>query len=206
GQYRLFDPDHESGFIEERGKDRSRRGALDMSRPDLPVVRITQRRAVEFCDWLSKKSGMKVSLPTDEQWEWAARAGSGGKHYLDAAAAAKGYNIVDEKDRGGKHWNYGRIQKGHDDGRQWVEKAESFTPNAWGLYNVLGNVSEWTDTDYRPLEGVGVTKEAAGKIRYKTVRGGSWNDAAAFATLASRWRHTAYQPVYDVGFRVVARP
>jgi formylglycine-generating enzyme required for sulfatase activity len=154
---------------------------------------------------------MKVSLPTEEQWEWAARAGSGGRHYLDAAAAVKGYNIVDEKDRyRGRafmrgQWNYGRIQKGHDDGQQWVEKAESFTPNPWGLYNVLGNVSEWTATDYRPLEGVGVTREAAGKIRYKTVRGGSWNDTAAFATLASRWRYTAYQPVYDVGFRVVAR-
>ena len=131
GQYRLFDPDHESGFIEERDKDRSRRGVLDMSQGDLPVVRITQ---------------------------------------------------------------------------QWVAKAESFTPNAWGLCNVLGNVSEWTATDYRPLEGVGVTSETAGKVRYKTVRGGSWNDIAAFATLASRWRYTACQPVYDVAFRVVARP
>ena len=208
-QYAQFDKEHENGFIEGRGKDRFTRGVFDMSQTNLPVVRVTQTRAKEFCEWLSKKTGRKVSLPTEEQWEWAARAGSGGSNYLNATNAVKGYNIVDEKTNtdgrffGKGGWNYGRIQKGHSDGQPWVNEAESMLPNAWGLYNVLGNVSEWTDSDYVPIKEIGIATDADDTIKYKAVRGGSWNDTASFATLSSRWRYTNYQPVYDVGFRVI---
>jgi len=199
-QYQLFDSEHENGFIEGRGKDRKRRGDCDMNKADFPVVRITQERALAFCQWLSKKTGLKVTLPTEQQWEWAARAGSAGAHYLSDKEQSSGYNIADKHNQ---KWNHGRYQDGHDDGKPWVTSAKSFTPNAWGLYNMLGNVAEWTRSTYTPVAEIGVTKEAQGQIDYVAVRGGSWNDTAPFATLSSRWRYMPSQPVYDVGFRVV---
>jgi len=199
-QYQLFDGEHENGFIDGRGKDRTTRGVCDMNKADYPVVRITQERALAFCQWLSKKTGLKVTLPTEQQWEWAARAGSGGAHYLSDKEQAKGYNIADKMNA---KWNHGRYQDGHDDGELWVTSAKSFTPNVWGLYNMLGNVAEWTASDYTPIAEIGVTKEVQGQIDYVAVRGGSWNDTASFATLSSRWRYMPSQPVNDVGFRVV---
>jgi len=203
-QYNQFKREHENGFIERRGKDRKSRGIFDMNQPNLPVVRISRNEAEAFCEWLSKKSGMKVSLPTETQWEWAARAGSGGSNYLPESQQSKGYNIADEHTgKRALRWNYGRIQKGHKDDELWVADAKSFTPNVWGLYNMLGNVAEWTASDYRPVPGVGVTPAVEGKIDYAVVRGGSWNDTAALASLPTRWRYMPSQPVYDVGFRVV---
>ena len=202
-QYKLFNEAHENGFIDGRGKDRRSRGICDMNQPEFPVVRISLDEANAFCKWLSDKTGMKVSLPTEEQWEWAARAGSAGENYLSPAEQAKGYNIADKRN---KSWNHGRFQAGHDDGKPWVTNAQSFTPNAWGLYNMLGNVSEWTASPYAPLPNVGGSEEANGQIKYSTVRGGSWNDTAPYASLSSRWRYMPSQPIHDVGFRIVVQP
>jgi formylglycine-generating enzyme required for sulfatase activity len=67
-----------------------------------------------------------------------------------------------------------------------------------------GNVAEWTRSAYRPYpcDPSGDEDEAGLKV----VRGGSWNDTMAFAGSASRWRYAAWQPVYQVGFRVLVVP
>jgi len=202
-QYTLFDVDHDNQHIEKHGGNRVELGILDMNQPQFPVVWVSQEEANAFCQWLSEKTGTSVSLPTEEQWEWAARAGSDGLNYLSEAEQSKGYNIADARNQ---KWNHGRYQDGHDDGEYFLGDAESFTPNAWGLYNMLGNAAEWTASGYTPLAGIGVKKRAEGKIPYSVVRGGSWNDTAALASLPSRWRYMPFQGVQDVGFRVIVQP
>jgi len=181
--YAEFDPKHDSRYIEGRGKDRTSRGT-PVNGPDQPVVRVTWHEAQAFCRWLSEKTGLVCTLPTEEEWEWAARAGHAEPFVSGTKPCA--INLAGEEIR---RWNYGRAERGYNDGAPFAANVGWGAANAWGLFNVNGNVAEWTASDY----------DADGR---KVVRGGSWNDTAKFATHASRWRYEPYKGVYDVGFRV----
>ncbi len=206
-QYRQFDPSHENKFVSTRRKDRSRRGIFDMdSDPSLPVVRISQDQAMAFCEWLSHKTGRKVTLPSEEQWEWACRAGSDKTFGFGDYEDGKGKETMNIACSRIAKWNYGRFEKQFSDRFSHTKPVGVLIPpNAWGLHDMHGNVAEWTTSDYAPLKDVGGAGGTE-RVPYKVVRGGSWNDTARFATCASRWRYPKYQPVYDVGFRVVVQP
>jgi hypothetical protein len=73
--YALFDPDHDSRDEHRHGYQFGRKG-YPLNFPDQPVVRISWQEAMEFCRWLSQRTGRKFTLPTEAQWEWAARAGT----------------------------------------------------------------------------------------------------------------------------------
>jgi len=202
GQYALFDPEHNSGVINERWKDRSRRGtAIDT--PELPVVRINWPRAMAFCRWLSEKTGTRCTLPTEAQWEWACRAGTATPYNVGVySKSMKPFcNTADESAR---RWNHGRAEDGYNDGVHFTAKGDQFAPNAWGLYNMHGNVAEWCLSTYKPYPyNAADGRDNPATPGPKVVRGGSWNDLMRFATSASRWRYEPYKPVYNVGFRVV---
>ncbi|MEI6645724.1 MAG: SUMF1/EgtB/PvdO family nonheme iron enzyme [bacterium] len=196
-QYAQFDSHHENGYIEGRGKDRVTRGT-DIGTPEHPVVRISWNDALAFCDWLSKKSGKVCTLPTEAQWEWACRAGTATDFPSGTELGNHQANIADENIR---DWNYGRAQNGYTDGAPYSTPGGRYTPNAWGLFDMHGNVSEWTLSAYRPYP----YSESGGKTTdsLKVIRGGSWNDTMKYVSSASRWRYPAHQPVYNVGFRVL---
>ena len=80
-QYRLFDPLHESRDESRHGYQFGRRGFFQDA-PDQPAVRISWQEARAFCDWLSEKTGLQFDLPTEAQWEWAARAGTATPFYF----------------------------------------------------------------------------------------------------------------------------
>ena len=190
-QYTRFDPAHDSGYIEARNKDRFTRG-YPANAPQQPVVRVSWAEAAAFCEWLTKLSGAACALPTEAEWEWACRAGSGGRWPFGEVGAglAKVANVADRSLQG---WGWGRCEAGYDDGVQFSANVGSFPPNAWGLHDLIGNVAEWTTG-------------TQGRDDLKVIRGGSWNDTFSACRTASRWRYPSWQPVYNVGFRVVVRP
>jgi formylglycine-generating enzyme required for sulfatase activity len=194
-QYALFDPAHDSRLEAYPGNNFStrHRGQL-VNGPDQPVCRISQTRAVEFCKWLSRKTGKQFALPTEAQWEYACRAGTNtplnfGPIDSDHSTHA---NLADATCQKVWHWV-------HPGGSEFNDKAfasaktGSYAPNAWGLCDMHGNLAEWTQSPYN----------ADGKI---VIRGGSWNDRPKNATSSVRQALRAHERAYDVGFRVICKP
>jgi len=156
--------------------------------PDHPVTQITYQDAVAFCEWLTKKEGRNYRLPTEAEWEWAARAGSDGKWYFGDDAAVADDHIV----MGAKH----------------PAPVATKEPNAFGLFDMLGNVwemtSDFADPQYyanSPAEDPTGPEEGNARTR----RGG------AYAMTPGTELRSAYRkpnkPDYrglHVGFRVVA--
>ncbi|MCH5372334.1 MAG: SUMF1/EgtB/PvdO family nonheme iron enzyme, partial [Planctomycetes bacterium] len=213
-QYRRFDPAHESRF-EHKGSwvfwDYHLGWPLD--RPNQPVVRISQREAVAFCEWLSERIDEPVSLPTEAQWEYACRAGTAGPFwYGDLDADFSGVaNLADATirqlayDTDGRHTaDMVPRDARFDDGSLVTADVGNSRANPWGLADMHGNVSEWTRSAYRPYpyaEDDG--RNTPGPGDRVVVRGGSWRDRPKLARSAYRLSYPAWQRVYNVGFRVV---
>jgi len=201
-QYARFDPRHDNGVINERWKDRSRRGT-PINAPDQPVVRISWHQALAFCEWLSARSGARCTLPTEAQWEWACRAGTATPFAAgdDAKPRTPFANVADGTIQ---RWNHGRAEPDYQDGVAFSGPGGRFPANAWGLHDLHGNVAEWCLTTYQPYPyRADDGRDDAHRPGKKVVRGGSWNDSLRYATSASRWRYEPYKPVHNVGFRVL---
>ena len=97
-QFALFDPGHDSAYISYYNKDQSSRGAA-VNLPAQPVVRVSWLRAMEFCRWVSQKTGRKCTLPSEAQWEYACRAGTDTPLYYGACSTDFGKlaNLADSQ-------------------------------------------------------------------------------------------------------------
>jgi formylglycine-generating enzyme required for sulfatase activity len=219
-QFAAFDPRHDSrmepgDFIHFSPGERG----WPLSRPAQPVVRVSWHQALAFCRWLSEKTGRHFHLPTEAQWEYACRAGTAtplsyGETSRDFSTWA---NLSDARHAAIDPFGWvGRVQTlpawrpaetHRDDGQRVSAPVSSYSPNAWGLCDMHGNVAEWTRSAYRPYpyrDRDGRNDLAArGK---RVVRGGSWYDRPKRCRSAFRQAYPADQPVYDVGFRVVCAP
>jgi len=209
-QYARFDSKHDSrlehsDFLHFSSKARG----FPLNTPTQPVCRVSWNSAMAFCDWLAKKTGKTVTLPTEAQWEYACRAGSAapmsyGSTGADFATLA---NLADKNLHESSHHcipSWRPAIESVDDKHRVSAPVGSFKPNAWGLYDMHGNAAEWTRSVYKPYpykddDGRNATK-APGK---RTVRGGSWYDRPKNATSSFRLPYQAHQKVYNVGFRVV---
>ena len=204
-QFSRFDPSHDGAYIDARGKDRFTRG-YPANEPEQPVIRVTWRQAMAFCRWLAERTGYECTLPTEAEWEYACRAGTATPwHFGDMTERMPA--VANINDSSLRSWNWGRCESDYSDGQRYSAPVGTYKPNAWGLCDMHGNAAEWTLSDYRPYpdsaEGpAGDSSSTAMKV----VRGGSWNDLFRFARSGSRWRYPPYQPVYNVGFRVLCRP
>lgn len=221
-QYACFDAQHDSA-VESRFSMQFGVRGFYVNGPEQPVVRVSWERAMAFCAWLSAKTGERFTLPTEAQWEYACRAGTATSFFFgDSAADWSAYgNLADATLREFVCHTYKKEREpwldasAYDD---WIPKDTRFNdggflsdgvglyrPNPWGLHDMTGNVCEWTRSAYRPYpysDDDGRNTSVTGER--KVVRGGSWRDRPAQARSAYRLSYRTYQPVYNVGFRVIA--
>ncbi|MCD6393849.1 MAG: SUMF1/EgtB/PvdO family nonheme iron enzyme, partial [Planctomycetes bacterium] len=220
-QYATFDADHDTRYLDENGKDHSVPGYI-ANHPNQPVARISWRQAVAFCKWLSKKTDKNARLPTEAQWEWAARAGAQTQFFYGDADTdfSRWANLADaSRRRTYVKWDGGsRVHVRRDypadylyplrDDRftdKWfiVDYVKQYEPNPWGLYDIVGNVSEWTRTSYRPYPYKEDDRNNGHPAEKKVARGGSWNDRPKNAGSTVRFAYEAHQKVYNTGFRII---
>lgn len=211
-----FDPTFENGVYDMHYKDQVRRGYF-VNGPDFPAIRVSYDKAQAFCDWLSAKSGRKVRLPTEAEWEYACRAGTdtpmnyGGlnddfsahANLADRTMKRLAVSGVDPQPirNPNAFMDYEKKDERFNDGVLHLAKVASYKPNAFGLYDMHGNVAEWTSSPFVPYpESVGF--EAASPD-CKVIRGGSWYQRQIRATSATRWGYPTWMRPYNVGFRVV---
>jgi formylglycine-generating enzyme required for sulfatase activity len=213
-QYSLFDPKHDSRFEDRTSWIFSEEYlGWPLDGPCQPVVRVSWQRAMHFCDWLSQKTGLRISLPTESQWEYACRAGSAtpmwyGSPDADFSQVANmaDYTIRNLAYEGWRPKSPDLVPREarFNDGKLVTADVGSYRPNPWGLYDMHGNAAEWTRTNYRPYpyrdDDGRDTVSAEGD---KVVRGGSWYDRPRRSRSSFRLSYPAWQRVYNVGFRVV---
>jgi formylglycine-generating enzyme required for sulfatase activity len=161
----------------------SRPGGADEAKR--PVAGVTWSEAQTYASWLSAKTGRRYRLPTETEWEFAARAGSTDAYSFGAVASADEAN--------------------YDSMRGGALPVASFPPNAFGVYDMHGNIAEWT-ADCWTGEGAGDAAEpilAGGPCSSRVVKGGAWNDPAADIRAAHREADAENARRDDVGFRLV---
>jgi hypothetical protein len=204
-QYARFDAAHDSGVESMHSYQFGVRG-YPVNGPKQPVVRVSWNRAMDFCKWLSEKTGERFTLPTEAQWEHACRAGThtpfwyGGLDSDFAPSANLGdarlreyarnnYIQVNLLPNPNKYDNWVPQDARFDDGSFLPAEVGHYAPNPYGLHDMHGNVWEWTASD----DGTG----------RHFVRGGSWYDRPYRAAADYRMAYDAWQPAFNVGFRVV---
>jgi serine/threonine-protein kinase len=153
---------------------------------DHPVMCITWNDAKAFCDWATKKTGRTVRLPSEAEWEYACRAGTKTAwSFGNDGNALSDYGWFDQNSGGATH--------------PGGEKK----PNAWGLYDMHGNVWEWCQDwagPYAAGDAADPTGPSSGDRR--VLRGGDWSTEAACARSAFRDRLPPSHPCTNYGFRV----
>jgi formylglycine-generating enzyme required for sulfatase activity len=143
-----------------------------------PVLGITWHAAMQYCRWLSLKTGKHYRLPTEAEWEYACRAGTKTAYFFGD----------DPKKLGDYGWFA-------DNSDEKTHKVASKKPNAWGLYDMYGNVAEWCIDRYKKDAYADYAKNKPAlwpvlipnEVRYPNVaRGGSWGDEAKDCRSATR--------------------
>lgn len=148
-------------------------------RGERPAINLTQDDAASYADWLSKKTGRRYRLPTEAEWELAARAGTKTRYWW------------------GEDMEPGRANctgcGGTWDGRQ-TAPVGSCGPNPWGLYDTAGNVWEWTSS--APFAG-------SDPLSLRVIRGGAWSRDGSAAAVGHRVFNSRGFRSPNLGFRLV---
>ncbi len=176
----------------DRGFVRNTNSAFGQS-DEQPMVLITLTGTKAFCNWCSSRDKQfDYRIPTEAEWEYMARAGSAsafpwGEHF-DASRANVG-------------------SKDQNSSRGRTQRVGSYEPNAWGLYDVVGNVEEWVSGNYWMYpEGPSIDPTGDSSGSQWVVRGGSWLHLPIHARCARRTAMISPQFQLDLGFRVICEP
>lgn len=147
-----------------------------------PMVNVTWHDAVAYTDWLADKTGENYRLPTEAEWEYAAR---GGESYTYSGSN-----------------NLSEVGWCSDNSGGQTQPVGLKKPNGFGLYDMSGNVWEWCSSDYfanNPKD----TPKGSASGSYRVVRGGSWYNVASYCRVADRNYSDPISSWSSGGFRVV---
>lgn len=156
----------------------------------LPVEQVSWNDIQEFCEELSSKTGKKYTLPTEAQWEYAARGGN----------KSKGYKYSGSNTIGDVAWYY-------DNSSSTTHPVKQKQPNELGLYDMSGNVWEWCSDwkgSYSNSSQTNPTGPSSGN--YRVIRGGSWYSGAGGCRVSKREQDYPSSRYFGFGFRVVCLP
>ena len=186
-QYEEFDPDH-----------REQRGKVGFSQDDdEAVVFVDWHDATRFCEWLSEKEGLPYRLPTEAEWEYACRAGTTTHYHTGDTLPGEFQKNV------GESWypDEGRSRGAEEIVPLHVGKTP---PNAWGLFDMHGNVEEWCQDWYGPYEAHPQTDPCGRESGlYRVTRGGSHSTLLCYLRSANRLGAVPEDKHWYIGFRVV---
>jgi len=178
---------------------------------DHPVVCVSHKDAVAFLNWLNdqeKQPKRSYRLPTEAQWEYAGRAGTAGLYGEsdDPESLVRSAKIANASPK--KILPNASRMRG-DDGFAYTSPVGSFEPNAWQLYDMIGNVWEWCDDWFdakfyhkSPTENPCNSADSSNRV----VRGGSWRNAAGYCRAAYRSRDTPTHMSGTLGLRLARVP
>lgn len=169
-----------------------------------PMCFVSYSDCLEFCKKLTErdlatgilKEGYAYTLPTEAEWEYAARAGTTTVFSYGDVLTSDDANFYGELP-------YGTEEKGIY--REKTTEVKTFKPNPWGLYDVHGNVYEWCVDWYTdlPVGGVDPAEMVDGDSR--NIRGGPWNRKATSLRSAYRYSYDPTQRTNNIGFRVILK-
>lgn len=172
-----------------------------------PVVNVTRNDALAMAQWLSKQEGRVYRLPTEAEWEYAARAGTQTRYHSgdEPASLYTVANVFDAKAQA--YWpKFAEHALKTDDGFAFTAPVASFAPNAFGLYDMHGNAWEWTQDFYgenyyahSPVDDPQGPAEGNVYVR----RGGSWHTWAFYARASYRNWNTPQTRYTLVGMRLL---
>jgi formylglycine-generating enzyme required for sulfatase activity len=184
GKYEVTFAEYDK-FVEATARDK-----LDdegWGRGNHPVINVSWHDATAYAEWLSQQTGQTYRLPTEAEWEYAARAGTKTKYWWGNTSSHK-------------YANY----SGAEDAWKYTSPVGSFPANPWGLYDTIGNVWEWTcskDTyKYNGEEQRCIDTDNVSKL---ILRGGSWNSKQKYTRSSNRGRGTPNDSNDGYGFRLV---
>jgi formylglycine-generating enzyme required for sulfatase activity/serine/threonine protein kinase len=187
-------------------------GLLAGHEADHPVVGVSWNDAQSFCSWLTQKTGITHRLPTDHEWSCAVGVGDEEAKTPDATPEQLNLQIQNEYPWGrsfpppdhsgnladrecGKMFSNQTVLFSYNDGFATTAPVMSFKPNAFGIYDLEGNVSEWCSDLHND------------KMQFRVFRGGHWLASAPNILMSSaRMRNTVIAHVPTLGFRVVMEP
>jgi len=152
-------------------------------RDNRPVINVSWYDAVAYTEWLSEQTGQQYRLPTEAEWEYAARAGTETDYWWG--------NDIDKT-------------KANYDNLGQTSPVGDYEANPFGLYDTVGNVWEWTFYEYTDEYNV-KEKECVRENRkkYRVLRGGCWYDTPRFVRCFNRYMHSPDSRNCNDGFRVV---
>jgi len=160
-------------------------------RGNRPVIKVSWHDATAYAEWLSQQTGQKYRLPTEAQWEYVARAGTETKYWWGNDIGSNKANCRN---------------KYCGDRFKYTAPVGSFAPNAFGIYDTVGNVWEWcADSWHGSYKGAPNDGQVwrGGDESYRVLRGGSWYVTPRFARAALRNWLSSDERDGDFGFRVI---
>ena len=158
--------------------------------PDYAATYVSWNDAVEFCRKLSEQEGVEYRLPTEAQWEYACRAGT-----------TTAYSFGDDRSNSGQYaWHR---KNAWNTGEKYAHRVGQKLPNAWGLYDMYGNVGEWCQDWFASYGGEKTVSDPVGPRQgeHRVLRGGSFMSRGRTIRSASRGVSLPGDRLVNFGFR-----